>query len=73
MNISSPFIARPVATALLMVGLLLGGLAAPRRVLAERELPNAPGHRAAAGRRSANNGVFGRNTKGHGTFGARLR
>jgi hydrophobe/amphiphile efflux-1 (HAE1) family protein len=28
MNISSPFIARPVATALLMVGLLLGGLAA---------------------------------------------
>src|SRR6202023_1377416 len=26
MNISSPFIARPVATALLMVGLLLGGL-----------------------------------------------
>jgi hydrophobe/amphiphile efflux-1 (HAE1) family protein len=28
MNISSPFIARPVATALLMVGLLLGGLVA---------------------------------------------
>jgi hydrophobe/amphiphile efflux-1 (HAE1) family protein len=28
MNISAPFIARPIATALLMVGLLLGGLAA---------------------------------------------
>jgi HAE1 family hydrophobic/amphiphilic exporter-1 len=28
MNISTPFIARPIATALLMVGLLLGGLAA---------------------------------------------
>ena len=26
MNISAPFIARPIATALLMVGLLLGGL-----------------------------------------------
>ena len=28
MNISAPFIARPIATALLMVGLLLAGLAA---------------------------------------------
>ena len=28
MNISAPLIARPIATALLMVGLLLGGLAA---------------------------------------------
>src|SRR5205814_2016686 len=28
MNISAPFIARPIATALLMVGLLLGGLVA---------------------------------------------
>ena len=28
MNISAPFIARPIATALLMVGLLLRGLAA---------------------------------------------
>jgi HAE1 family hydrophobic/amphiphilic exporter-1 len=28
MNISAPFIARPIATALLMVGLLLGGLTA---------------------------------------------
>ena len=28
MNISAPFIARPIATALLMVGLLLGRLAA---------------------------------------------
>ncbi|SJZ74955.1 hydrophobic/amphiphilic exporter-1, HAE1 family [Enhydrobacter aerosaccus] len=28
MNLSAPFIARPIATALLMVGLLLGGLAA---------------------------------------------
>ena len=28
MNISAPFIARPIATALLMAGLLLAGLAA---------------------------------------------
>ena len=28
MNISAPFIQRPIATALLMVGLLAGGLAA---------------------------------------------
>ena len=29
MNISAPFIARPIATALLMIGLLLGGLVYP--------------------------------------------
>ena len=39
MNISSPFIARPVATALLMVGLLLGGLVA-YPLLPVASLPN---------------------------------
>ena len=40
MNISAPFIARPVATALLMVGLFLGGLAA-YPLLPIAALPNA--------------------------------
>jgi HAE1 family hydrophobic/amphiphilic exporter-1 len=39
MNISSPFIARPIATALLMVGLLLVGLAA-YPLLSVAALPN---------------------------------
>jgi hydrophobe/amphiphile efflux-1 (HAE1) family protein len=39
MNISAPFIARPIATALLMVGLLLGGLVS-YRLLPVAALPN---------------------------------
>ena len=39
MNISAPFIHRPIATALLMVGLLLCGLAA-YRLLPVAALPN---------------------------------
>ena len=39
MNISAPFIQRPIATALLMVGLLLGGLVA-YRLLPVASLPN---------------------------------
>jgi len=39
MNLSAPFIARPVATSLLMVGLLLGGLAA-YRLMPVAALPN---------------------------------
>src|SRR4051795_4626238 len=39
MNISAPFIARPIATVLLMVGLLLCGLAA-YRLLPVEALPN---------------------------------
>ena len=39
MNISAPFIARPIATALLMVGLLLAGLAA-YPLLPVASLPN---------------------------------
>ena len=65
MNISAPFIQRPIATALLMVGLLLGGLgrlsAVAGRGAAERQLSDASGHRAAAGRRSADHGVLGGN------------
>ena len=63
MNISAPFIQRPIATALLMVGLLLGGLVDLSAVAgggaAERQLSDASGHRAAAGRRSADHGVLG--------------
>ena len=39
MNISAPFIQRPIATVLLMVGLLLGGLAT-YRLLPVSSLPN---------------------------------
>src|SRR5215475_259689 len=39
MNISAPFIARPIATAMLMVGLLLAGLAA-YPLLPVASLPN---------------------------------
>ena len=39
MNISAPFIRRPIATALLMVGLLLGGLAS-YPLLPVASLPN---------------------------------
>ena len=64
MNISAPFIHRPIATALLMVGLLLGGLVtypvAAGRVAAERQLSDHSGHRAAAGRRPADHGVISR-------------
>jgi Cu/Ag efflux pump CusA len=39
MNISAPFIRRPIATALLMIGLLLGGLVS-YRLLPVAALPN---------------------------------
>src|SRR6476659_9257265 len=39
MNISAPFIARPIATVLLMIGLLLGGIVA-YRLLPVAALPN---------------------------------
>ena len=39
MNISAPFIQRPIATALLMVGLLIGGLVS-YRLLPVAALPN---------------------------------
>ena len=39
MNISAPFIARPIATVLLMIGLLLGGLVT-YRLLPVAALPN---------------------------------
>ena len=63
MNISAPFIHRPIATALLMVGLLLCGLVAypllPVARAAERQLPDHSGHGAIARRRSADHGVVG--------------
>ena len=63
MNISAPFIRRPIATALLMVGLLLCGLAAyrllPVAALPQRQLSDHPGHGAIARRRSGDHGVFG--------------
>ena len=63
MNISAPFIHRPIATALLMVGLLVGGLVAypllPVAALPNVNYPTLTGHGAAAGRRSADHGVHG--------------
>ena len=63
MNISAPFIQRPIATALLMVG-LVGGRSGRLSAVAgggaaERQLSDAHRHRAAAGRRSADHGVLG--------------
>ena len=56
MNISAPFIQRPIATALLMVGLLVGGLVAypllPVAALPNVNYPTLQVTRAAAGRRS---------------------
>ena len=63
MNISAPFIQRPIATALLMVGLLVrsGRLsAAADRGATECQLSDASGHGAVAGRRSADHGGVGR-------------
>ena len=62
MNISAPFIQRPIATALLMVGLLVGGLVT-YRLLPVAALPNVnyPTLQVTAqlpGRRSADHGVF---------------
>ena len=68
MNFSAPFIHRPIATALLMAGLLLCGLATypllPVAALPERQLPDHPGHRPVARRRSADHGVVGRDAAG---------
>ena len=54
MNISAPFIHRPIATALLMVGLLLCGLVAyrllPVAALPNVDYPDDPDQRAAPGR-----------------------
>ena len=64
MNISAPFIRRPIATALLMVGLLVAGLVAyphlAGRGSAERQLSDLQGDRAAARCRSADDGILGR-------------
>ena len=50
MNISAPFIRRPIATSLLAAAILLAGhrrvLAAPGRAAAARRLPDHPGQRA---------------------------
>ncbi len=63
MNISAPFIQRPIATALLMVGLLVGGLVAypllPVAALPNVNYPTLHGHGAVAGRRPADHGILG--------------
>ena len=62
-NISAPFIRRPVATSLLAAALLLAGILAycepARRAAAARRLPDHPGERAAAGREPGDDGVVG--------------
>jgi hypothetical protein len=63
MNISAPFIKRPIATALLMVALLAGGMVAypllPVASLPERQLSDAHDHGATARCRPADHGVYG--------------
>ena len=64
-NISAPFIHRPIATALLMVGLLLCGLVTyrllPVAALPNVNYPDDPGISATARRRPANDGILGGN------------
>ena len=63
MNISAPFIERPIATILLMIGLAAvrdrGLSPAAGRRAAERQLPDHSGDGAIAGRRPADHGVVG--------------
>ncbi len=60
MNVSGPFIARPVATSLLGIAVLLGGLLGYWRaaglVAAAGRFPDHPGDDAAAGRQSRDHG-----------------
>ena len=60
-NFSAPFIRRPIATILLMAGIAAVRPrdlpSAARRGAAQRQLPDDPGHRPVARRRSANHGV----------------
>ena len=63
MNISAPFIRRPIATALLMVALLVGGLVAypllPVAALPNVNYPDLDGHGATASRRPEDSGLLG--------------
>ena len=63
MNISRPFIARPVATTLVMVAVLLFGVLAflrlPVAALPDVDFPTILGERAAAGRERRDHGLFG--------------
>ena len=63
MNISAPFIHRPIATALLMVGLLVGGLVAypllPVAALPNVNYPTLTVTAQLPGRRSADHGLHG--------------
>ena len=64
MNISAPFIKRPIATVLLMAALLVGGVVGynllPVAPLPTVDLPTIVGFRDAARRRSGNHGGVGR-------------
>ena len=61
MNISEPFIRRPVATSLLMVGVVLMGLLGyhllPISALPSVDFPDHPGHGAISGRESGGDGL----------------
>ena len=63
MNVSRPFILRPVATTLLMVAILLGGALAYRapagRGAAAGRLPDDPGGHVLSGREPGRDGVVG--------------
>ncbi len=64
MSLSTPFIQRPIATSLLMLGILLVGLVAypmlPVAPLPQVDFPTISGERDPAGRQSGNDGVVGR-------------
>ena len=68
MGFSAPFIARPVATILLSIGLLLSGIVAyrflPISALPERRHPHHRGDRRAPRRRSGDHGQLGRRAAG---------
>ena len=66
MNISEPFVRRPIATSLLMGGILLIGIVAwpllPVAPLPQVDFPTIVGDRAAAGREPGDHGLVGGDT-----------
>ena len=68
MSISEPFVRRPIATSLLMGGILLMGLVVfpllPVAPLPQVDFPTISGIRSAAGRESGNHGLLGRHAAG---------
>ena len=72
MSVSSPFIHRPIATSLLGIAVMLGGMLGyfwlPVSSLPQVDFPDHPGHHAAAGRQPGHHGGAG-----HGAARAAIR